>query len=99
MRQERKRQAPSVTVRLPNQLRRSQSLPRALNVSGETLGEVLEQACWLHPELGALLLRSDGAPQSYVMIAHEGVLTSARAAIDSPVAEGSVFELVLPISG
>jgi MoaD family protein len=89
----------SVTVNLPTVLARLAGGQRCIEVSGRTLGEVVEQLAARYPDLAPRLRDERGSPYPFVTIYLNGEDIRFRGGFEAPVEDGDEVTVVPAIAG
>jgi molybdopterin synthase sulfur carrier subunit len=90
---------PGVTVRLPRVLCELTSCERQVDVTGETLGEALDDLVRKRPALGQHLFDDTGAVRRHVLCFCNEVAAPNRAELDQPLAAGDEITIVNSVAG
>lgn len=88
----------TVRVKLPTLLRAKAGGAPAVDVSGATLAEVLDDLEARHPGLTARI-RADGALSRYVNVYVNDEDARHLGALDAPVAEGDTVSIIPAVAG
>ena len=87
------------TVKIPPVLRQAVGGERTVDVSGETVGEVLTNLCDQHPAVGAQILTPDGELHKYVNIYVNDEDARLLQWTDTPVGEGDTVMILPAMAG
>jgi hypothetical protein len=89
----------SVTVRLPEFLRRYAGGSRERPAAGGTVGSVLADLVRTHPDLGERLFGRDGGLASHLVAFRNGASLPREGLAAAPLAEGDLLEIHAAASG
>ena len=87
------------TVKIPPVLRQAVGGERTVDVSGETVGEVLTNLCDQHPAVGAQILTPDGELHKYVNVYVNDEDARLLQWTDTPVGEGDTLMILPAMAG
>lgn len=87
------------TVKIPPVLRQAVGGERTVDVSGETVGEVLTNLCEQHPAVGAQILTPDGELHKYVNVYVNDEDARLLQWTDTPVGEGDTLMILPAMAG
>ena len=87
------------TVKIPPVLRQAVGGERTVDVSGETVGEVLTNLCDQHPAVGAQILTPDGDLHKYVNVYVNDEDARLLQWTDTPVGEGDTLMILPAMAG
>ncbi len=87
------------TVKIPPVLRQAVGGERAVDVAGETVGEVLTALCDQHPAVGAQILTPDGELHKYVNVYVNGEDARLLQWTDTPVGDGDTVMILPAMAG
>ncbi|MGA0069638.1 MAG: ubiquitin-like small modifier protein 1 [Miltoncostaeaceae bacterium] len=87
------------TVKIPPVLRQAVGGERTVDVSGETVGEVLTALCDQHPAVGAQILTPDGELHKYVNVYVNGEDARLLQWTDTPVGDGDTVMILPAMAG
>jgi sulfur-carrier protein len=89
----------AVSVHLPAVLSRLAGGQRVLNLSGSTVGEVVEEAAAQFPQLAPRLKDEQGEPYAFVTFYLNDDDIRLRAGFGTPVEDGDELTIVPAIAG
>ncbi|MBU6362603.1 MAG: MoaD/ThiS family protein [Acidobacteria bacterium] len=87
------------TVKIPPVLRQAVGGERTVDVSGETVGEVLTNLCDQHPAVGAQILTPDGELHKYVNVYVNDEDARLLQWTDTPVGDGDTLMILPAMAG
>ena len=87
------------TVKIPPVLRQAVGGERTVEVTGETVGEVLTNLCAQHPAVGAQILTPDGELHKYVNVYVNDEDARLLQWTDTPVGEGDTLMILPAMAG
>jgi MoaD family protein len=89
----------AVTVKFPPQLRAATGGASAVEASGRTIGEVLEQVYSRHGELRERIAGEDGSVRRFVNVYVDGEDMRFLDGLQTPVRDGSEVQVLPAVAG
>ncbi len=89
----------SITLHLPAVLGRLADGQRALNLDGQTVGDVVNEASARYPQLAPRLKDEQGQPYAFVTFYLNDDDIRLRAGFETPVTDGDELTIVPAIAG